>query len=232
MWHVVDANSFPLKLDGFPELADKGAYCPACVYTTDDVRAVVEYARQRGIRVQAEIDVPGHSGWQVSIRLSTYAVSLTQKRPQYGRPDLVACPTYEAFGGCARALDMTQDKVYDFLKRFLGEVADLFPERVINLCGDELRFECLDSNPAIKAWAAARNLSYFELEQYFWTRMNEKDGVVASLSARGKTVARDIPRLLMIPTPAAARARSSMTRRLGKIRAGRSESGKSARSIK
>ena len=64
MWHVVDANSFPLKLDGFPELADKGAYCPACVYTTDDVRAVVEYARQRGIRVQAEIDVPGHSGWQ------------------------------------------------------------------------------------------------------------------------------------------------------------------------
>ena len=51
MWHVVDANSFPLKLDGFPELADKGAYCPACVYTTDDVRAVVEYARQRGIRV-------------------------------------------------------------------------------------------------------------------------------------------------------------------------------------
>ena len=27
---------------------------------------------------------------------------------QYGRPDLVACPAYEEFGGCARALDMTQ----------------------------------------------------------------------------------------------------------------------------
>ena len=190
MWHVVDANSFPLKLDGFPELADKGAYCPACVYTTDDVHAVVEYARQRGIRVQAEIDVPGHSGWQVrSPSLSTYAVSLTQKRPQYGRPDLVACPTYEAFGGCARALDMTQDKVYDFLKRFFLEVAAIFPEPVINFCGDEMRFECLDSNPKIKAWPAAKNMSYFDLEQYFWTRMNEPGGVIPSLTALGKVLA-------------------------------------------
>eukprot|EP01050_Picozoa_sp_SAG11_P016859 SAG11_NODE_2353_length_3476_cov_2.774060_3_plen_422_part_00 len=94
MWHIVDANSFPLKLDSFPELADKGSYCPSCVYTSADIKEIVEYARQRGIRVQPEVDVPGHSGWQ------------------YGRPDLVACPTYEAFGGCARALDMTQDKVY------------------------------------------------------------------------------------------------------------------------
>ena len=86
MWHIVDGNSFPLKLDAFPELAEKGAYCPQCIYTSDDVRGVVEYARQRGIRVQPEIDVPGHSGWQ------------------YGRPDLVACPTYEVFGGCARSL--------------------------------------------------------------------------------------------------------------------------------
>eukprot|EP01047_Picozoa_sp_COSAG01_P015236 COSAG01_NODE_759_length_13802_cov_16.155221_7_plen_113_part_00 len=85
--------------------------------------------------------VPGHSGWQ------------------YGRPDLVACPAYEAFGGCARALDMTQDKVYTFLREFFLEVADLFPEPVINMCGDELRFECLDSNPKIKSWAASKNMS-------------------------------------------------------------------------
>lgn len=77
MWHIVDANSFPLKLDGFPDLAEKGSYCPQCVYTTDDVRAVIEHARQRGIRVQPEIDVPGHSS------------------VQYARPELVACPTYE-----------------------------------------------------------------------------------------------------------------------------------------
>ena len=112
--------------------------------------------------------MPGHSGWQ------------------YGRPDLVACPTYEAFGGCARALDMTKDSLYPFLKGFFLEIANLFPDPVINFCGDEVRFECLDSNPAIKAWAAVRNMSYFELEQYFWTRMNEKDGVIQSLRTVGK----------------------------------------------
>ena len=101
----------------------------------------------------------------------------------------MACPTYEAFGGCARALDMTQDKVYDFLKRFFLEVAAIFPEPVINFCGDEMRFECLDSNPKIKAWAAAKNMSYFDLEQYFWTRMNEPGGVIPSLTALGKVLA-------------------------------------------
>jgi hexosaminidase len=79
----VDGNSFPLSLPSFPELATAGAYCPQCIYTANDVREVVEYARQRGIRVQPEIDVPGHSGWQ------------------YGRPDLVACPTFEEFRGGA-----------------------------------------------------------------------------------------------------------------------------------
>ena len=54
---------------------------------------------------------------------------------------MVACPTYEAFAGCARALDMTQDAVYTFLKAFFLEVADLFPDTIINFCGDELQFE-------------------------------------------------------------------------------------------
>jgi hypothetical protein len=48
----------------YEDLADKGSFCTTCVYTADDVKAVVEYARLRGIRVQPEIDVPGHSGWQ------------------------------------------------------------------------------------------------------------------------------------------------------------------------
>ena len=65
--HIVDANSFPLKLKGFSELAEKGSYCPQCIYTDADVRNVVEYARRRGIRVQPEIDVPGREYCSVSL---------------------------------------------------------------------------------------------------------------------------------------------------------------------
>ena len=50
----MDGNSFPLSLPSFPELATAGSYCAQCIYTANDVRKVVEYARQRGIRVQPE----------------------------------------------------------------------------------------------------------------------------------------------------------------------------------
>jgi len=170
MWHIIDGQSFPLVSELYPELSAKGAYCPQCVYSPDAVRSVVEHARMLGIRVHAEIDVPGHSGFG------------------YGRPDLIACPKFEAFRGAGRAFDPTQDATYAFLKAFLLETAALFPEPTLNLNGDEVQFECWASNPRVAAWASAHNLSYPELEQHFWTRMNEPGGVVRALTAAGKTM--------------------------------------------
>ena len=57
-WHLVDDQSFPLKFDKFPEMA-QGAYSEKHVFTENDVRGLVEYARLRGIRVIPELDCPG-----------------------------------------------------------------------------------------------------------------------------------------------------------------------------
>jgi len=168
MWHIVDGNSVPLQSELYPELSEKGAYCKECIYTQDDVRKVVEFARMRGVRVQPEVDVPGHSGFG------------------YGKPALVACPTFEAFRGGGRALDVTSDATYVFLKAYMLETAELFPEPVFNFCGDELQCACLQSNPKIVAWMKQRNMSCFQTEQHFWQRMNEKGGVVEALAATGK----------------------------------------------
>jgi hexosaminidase len=59
---------------------------------------------------------------------------------------------------------------------------------MIGMCGDEVHYECWDSNPRVRQWAADRNMTYPQLEQHFWRRMNEAGGVVASLSAAGKVV--------------------------------------------
>ena len=47
---------------------------------------------------------------------------------------------------------------------------------------------CWDSNSRVRTWAQAHNMSYFSLEQHFWSRMNEAGGVIPMLSAKGKTV--------------------------------------------
>jgi len=43
-WHVVDSQSFPLTIPGFPELSQQGAYSPDNVYSSEDVKDIVEYA--------------------------------------------------------------------------------------------------------------------------------------------------------------------------------------------
>jgi hypothetical protein len=43
-WHIVDAQSFPLEVPGFPEIAAKGAYSSSEIYSSTDVQSIVSYA--------------------------------------------------------------------------------------------------------------------------------------------------------------------------------------------
>jgi hexosaminidase len=60
-WHMTDRDSWPYHSTKFPELSDKGAYCPDCIYSAQEIRRVIQEANDRGIRVVVEVDVPGHS---------------------------------------------------------------------------------------------------------------------------------------------------------------------------
>ncbi|KAK9762947.1 Glucosamine-6-phosphate isomerase (Glucosamine-6-phosphate deaminase) (GNPDA) (GlcN6P deaminase) [Basidiobolus ranarum] len=66
-WHMLDSHSFPLKSSVYPELA-KGAYNAEWVYDERTVRDIVRYAKERGIRVMPEYDIPGHSySWGIAM---------------------------------------------------------------------------------------------------------------------------------------------------------------------
>ena len=82
-WHIVDSQSFPYESYTFPDLSRKvwqhnlalfdfdhsgmitlqGAYDPNHVYTQLDVAALIDYAKQHGVRVIPEFDTPVESSW-------------------------------------------------------------------------------------------------------------------------------------------------------------------------
>lgn len=58
-WHITDSHSFPLVLPSEPELAGKGSYGAGMQYTPSDVKNIVEFGMERGVRIMPEIDSPG-----------------------------------------------------------------------------------------------------------------------------------------------------------------------------
>ncbi|RYG62918.1 hypothetical protein EON64_16955, partial [archaeon] len=57
-WHVVDTQSFPFQSLSSPRLW-MGAYSKTEKYSHEDIVQIVEYGRQRGVKVMIEFDMPG-----------------------------------------------------------------------------------------------------------------------------------------------------------------------------
>jgi hexosaminidase len=74
----------------FPHLSKGGAFDQNHLYTVADVANVVGYAKERGIRVVPEFDVPGHTfpSWDRVAVLHGNSTLLTK------------CSAYDSVGGC------------------------------------------------------------------------------------------------------------------------------------
>lgn len=64
-WHLTDKPAWRIECRCHPRLNDGRFQRPGrdqgCYYTYDQIREVVAYARERGVQVLPEIDMPGHS---------------------------------------------------------------------------------------------------------------------------------------------------------------------------
>lgn len=162
-WHIVDDQSFPFESVRFPNLTTKGRYSPAHVYTQQDVKAVIEHARLRGIRVIPEFDTPGHV--DAFGRAFPKFITVCWKD---GKP-------YQAIysvQGKAEILNPTVDELYPVLHDVLAEFKSVFPDEYIHLGNDEVYYECWKSNPNITEWMQANNMTeYSQLQAYYTSRL-------------------------------------------------------------
>ncbi|XP_059486841.1 beta-hexosaminidase subunit beta-like [Neocloeon triangulifer] len=153
-WHIVDDQSFPYQSSTFPELSDKGAYNPLShVYTQNNVKALIEYCRIRGIRVIAEFDTPGHTrSWGDS-----HPELLTVCYDETGKPKPILGP-----------MDPTKESTYKFIDKFFAELAEVFPDKYMHVGGDEVIKDCWKSNPDITKYMKMHNFTgYNQLESFY-----------------------------------------------------------------
>lgn len=153
-WHIVDDHSFPYESEVFPELSARGAFHPTMTYSQKQIKDVIDYARLRGIRTIAEFDTPGHTrSWGVS-------------HPEI----LTACEG--TYAGKLGPMDPTKNATYDIMQGLLTEVVRVFPDAYVHLGGDEVGFECWESNSDIKAYMTKHNFTKYEqLEEKYIQRI-------------------------------------------------------------
>jgi hexosaminidase len=156
-WHLSDNEGFRVESKRFPKLLEgsEGQY-----YTQGEVRELVAYARDRGIRVMPELEMPGHSRAIV-----------------VGYPELASEPGPYKAGRVAQAepaLDVTQERTYKFLDKLIGEMVQLFPDAYLHIGGDEVDDKPWDSNPKIQQFIHAHGMkNNRDLQAYFNQRLQK-----------------------------------------------------------
>ena len=158
-WHLSDDQGFRVESKLFPKLQQLGS--DGNFYTQAEVRSVIAHARNLGIRVVPEFDVPGHTTcWFV------------------GYPELASAPgpfqIERKWGIFEPTLDVTREQVYTFLDGLLGEMAGLFPDPYFHIGGDEVLDREWRENPAIQAFSVRNGIkNSLELHAYFNRRVQQ-----------------------------------------------------------
>jgi len=133
----------------------------ALYYTQEEMRDVITYARDRGIRVVPEFDMPGHStAWFVGPSRTGQRKRTVRKSNGSGESSI------------RRWTD--QREVYKFLDELIARCPRFFRTTYFHIGGDEVNGKEWDANPKIQAFMKAHGIKNNEaLQAYFSGRVQE-----------------------------------------------------------
>ena len=155
--HLSEDQGFRIESKLYPKLHQLGS--DGFYYTQAEIKTIIAYADERGIRVYPEFDIPGHTtAWFI------------------GHPELASAPgpysIERRWGVFDPTMDPTKESTYKLLDRFIGEMAALFPDPFFHIGGDENNGKQWNANPAIQAFMKKNNIKdNHSLQAYFNSRL-------------------------------------------------------------
>ncbi|CAN5203600.1 hypothetical protein BH09BAC6_BH09BAC6_05250 [soil metagenome] len=190
--HLTDDEGWRIEIKSLPRLTTVGAYNAKKIgefgsftpptadeprtyggfYTQEDIKDLVQYAKDRFVNIMPEIDVPGHS---LAAVVAYPELSCTPGAENYVVRSGEHIMNFSK-GGLTALVDNTlcpaNEKVYDFLDKVLTEVAQLFPFGYIHMGGDECAKNFWEQSDAVKALMQKENLKTMEeVQSYFEKRL-------------------------------------------------------------
>lgn len=158
--HLTEYQGFRIESKVFPKLHEMGSN--GNYFTQVDIKELIDYAADRGIRVIPEFDLPGHAtSWLV------------------GYPELASAPgpyklETKLAGLADPVMNPTKEVVYEFLDQFIGEMTALFPDEYLHIGGDEVQPRHWKENVEIQKFMKEKEISdYHELQAYFNIRLQK-----------------------------------------------------------
>jgi hexosaminidase len=169
-WHLTDDEGWRIESKKYPSLNEIGSYLDSLnalerngYYTVEDIKEVIQYAKNRYIKVIPEIEMPGHS-----------------KAVMDSYPHLL-CPT----DSVGKTYCAGNKETYKFIKNVISEIIAIFNPEIIHVGGDERPKGIWEECPKCKEMTTLKNLANEDMLQNYF--MNE---ICKFISGKGvKTLA-------------------------------------------
>ncbi len=155
--HLTEDQLFGIESKAYPRLTSVGA--EENFYTQENIKEIITYADQRGIRVVPEFDVPGHCTAMLKAYPQLASVKMEYELQRY-------------FGVFDPALDVTKEYTYAFLDTLFTEMSRLFPDEYFHIGGDENTGKDWERSPDTKAYMQQKGMTtYLQLQTEFISRL-------------------------------------------------------------
>jgi len=174
-WHLTDNEAWRLDLDSFPNLAKKtsfrgykevipplygsGYYKTGGYYSKEDVRNLINFAKNLNIEIMPEIDLPAHSWALLQIMPELYDHSSNIESQDVGN--------YKN-----NTINPALSSTWNFLEKTIQEISDLFPYGIVHVGLDERpKLSWEGSQNIIKMMKEKNLLNYEEVQDFYMNKI-------------------------------------------------------------